>query len=113
MEDIYRKVAAHLRHHRLRLGLTQEELAERSNVHYAFLGQIERGVKKPSLVTVSRLAKGLGVRTCDLLDEPIPPGKPGWSEKIEALLRDRSEREQQVLYTTLRAMAKGLSGKKS
>lgn len=110
--DIYGKVAARLKHHRGRLRLTQEELAERAGIHPVYAGQIERGQKKPSLATVARLAEALGVRTCDLLDEPLPPPKPDWAERLVSLLRDRSDGERELLYSTIRAMAKGLASKK-
>lgn len=39
--------------------LTQETLAERCDVHWTYIGQIERGVKNLTLANVVRIAQGL------------------------------------------------------
>jgi transcriptional regulator with XRE-family HTH domain len=46
---------------RRRAGLTQEGLAERSELHLTHVGGMERGVRNPSYSTLLRLAAGLGV----------------------------------------------------
>ena len=43
-------------------GMTQEELANRTNLHATFISDIERGARNPSWITITRLAAGLGVR---------------------------------------------------
>src|SRR5262249_50618414 len=42
--------------------MTQEELANRAGVHRVYLAQIETGVKTPSPLTLTKLAKALKVR---------------------------------------------------
>jgi len=59
--------------YRERLGLTQEQLAER--VHYANAGmisQIEDGLKSPSLEKAQDLAIQLGVSLSALVGETVP-----------------------------------------
>jgi transcriptional regulator with XRE-family HTH domain len=53
-----------LRHHRR---LSQEGLAERSGLSYKFIGEIERGVANPTVVTLARLAAALDVDVAELL----------------------------------------------
>ena len=62
MEDSldYRAMGSRVRELRTRLKLTQENLAEAVGVSSSFIGHIERGEKKSSLETVSRLAASLG-----------------------------------------------------
>ena len=55
-----------IREERLNKGLTQEQLAEKANISPAFVGHIERGEKKASLETMSRLVMALGT-TMDYL----------------------------------------------
>ena len=50
-----------LREYRNELGLTQSELAEKINVSQNFLGDLERGVKLPSLEKLILLANTLKV----------------------------------------------------
>jgi XRE family transcriptional regulator, fatty acid utilization regulator len=56
-----------LRHARNQLGLTQEEVAERSGVHATEVSRIEGGKRDPKVSTVERLAKAVGVAPGDLL----------------------------------------------
>lgn len=42
-------------------GLTQEEAAERASLNPKYLGQIERGEKRPSFDAITSLAKALQV----------------------------------------------------
>lgn len=54
-------------------GLTQEALAERSNLHLNFVGRLERGqILSPELISMLKLAAGLGVEPSALL-EPFTP----------------------------------------
>jgi transcriptional regulator with XRE-family HTH domain len=59
-------VSANLLEARENAGLTQEELAERSEVDLPEIEQIERGVALPNLDTVAMLAGALGVAPADL-----------------------------------------------
>ncbi len=56
-----------LRHARDQLGLTQEQVAERSGVHATEVSRIEAGKRDPRVSTMERLAKALGVPPSDLL----------------------------------------------
>ncbi|MCX6784161.1 MAG: helix-turn-helix transcriptional regulator [candidate division WWE3 bacterium] len=42
-------------------GLTQEGLADRSHLHYTYIGAVERGEKNISLKNIEKVSKGLGV----------------------------------------------------
>lgn len=59
MEDIKKIFGLHLRKLRLEKKLTQEELADRAGMHFTYVGQIERGLRNPSLVNLHKLAKAL------------------------------------------------------
>ncbi|MBF7083312.1 helix-turn-helix transcriptional regulator [Desulfallas sp. Bu1-1] len=56
-----------IRETRLKLGLTQEGLGKRANLHYSYIGQVERGNKVPSIKTLKRIAAALNVNVEDLL----------------------------------------------
>lgn len=62
----YKLLGERIKKERLNKNLTQEKLAEIANVSVSFLGQIERGDRKPSLETVVNISNGLGI-TVDLL----------------------------------------------
>jgi transcriptional regulator with XRE-family HTH domain len=51
------------------LGISQEELAERADLHRTYIVVLERGARNPTLLTIKILSKGLGVSAADLLSE--------------------------------------------
>lgn len=55
-----------MRELRSTLKISQEQLAERSNLHWTHISGIERGQFNISLTTLSRLAKGLGIPLSEL-----------------------------------------------
>lgn len=60
-------VASNLRRLRKELGISQEDLAEKSGLHRTYVGAIERSERNITLKTLERLAESLGVSPHDLL----------------------------------------------
>lgn len=52
---------------RRKLGISQEELAERSDLDRTYISGLERGVRNPSLTAIVKVAKGFGITTDNLL----------------------------------------------
>ena len=75
---------ASIRSLRFRLGLTQEELAERADLHRTYIAGIEGGARNVSLKTVDKLARALEVSIAALLSPSTKAapqeGAPGWEE---------------------------------
>jgi transcriptional regulator with XRE-family HTH domain len=61
------QVGQNIRAERKRVGITQEALAERCDMHPVEVGRAERGLRDLRVSTVVRLARGLGVPACELL----------------------------------------------
>ncbi len=57
-----------LREARERLGLTQEQVAQRSGVHATEVSRMEGGKRDPQISTLERLAKAVEVKPGRLLD---------------------------------------------
>jgi transcriptional regulator with XRE-family HTH domain len=51
-------------------GMTQQQLAEAAKMKQPRIADIERDEANPTLLTISRIAYGLGVTASDLLAEP-------------------------------------------
>jgi transcriptional regulator with XRE-family HTH domain len=58
-----------IRNRRKQAGLSQESLAEKADLHPVYIGKVERGEQWVSLHALLRIAKALGVRVRDLVDE--------------------------------------------
>jgi transcriptional regulator with XRE-family HTH domain len=52
-----------VRRRREAMGMTLEVLADRAGLTPNYIGTIENGQRNPSLTTLDKLAKGLGIRT--------------------------------------------------
>ena len=48
--------------------MTQEELAEATDLHATFISNVERGYRVPTVPTLLKLAAGLGVKPSKLID---------------------------------------------
>jgi transcriptional regulator with XRE-family HTH domain len=57
-----------LRELRKRQELSQDALANATDIHPTAIGRMERGSREPRLTTILRLAQGLGVQPGELLD---------------------------------------------
>ena len=62
------KFGKKVREKRAALHLSQEELAERANVHRTYVGMIERGEKNITLENIAKFAKALNLTLSQLLD---------------------------------------------
>lgn len=67
MDDITAQVGFRIRMLREARGLSQERLAELADLHRVYVGQVERGEKCPSLITLDKVAGAMGVSIGDLL----------------------------------------------
>ena len=67
MQDIQKQLGATVRDLRRKRKLTQDVFAERSGLHRAHVGEIERGESNVTLQTLKIIADTLGVRVIDLV----------------------------------------------
>jgi transcriptional regulator with XRE-family HTH domain len=65
--DAAEQFSKNLRDARERAGLSQEQLAARSDLHPTEISRLERGRREPRLGTIVRLARGLGIGADRLL----------------------------------------------
>ena len=49
-------------------GLTQFELAKKSNVDRNYIGMLERGERNPSYLSLQKIANGLGISINQLIE---------------------------------------------
>lgn len=62
-----------IKRYRNRLGISQEALADRADLHWTFVGQVERGQRNLSLHNLLKIAAGLDIDPAKLVQGLKPP----------------------------------------
>lgn len=66
--DVRERFGDGVRLRREELGLTQEDLAERSGIHRTYVSDVERGTRNLSLVNIERIAEALKLSMSQLFE---------------------------------------------
>jgi transcriptional regulator with XRE-family HTH domain len=64
--EILKKFGQRVREERLKLSLSQEELAEKAGLHRTYIGMIERAEKNITLINIQKIAQALQINIDDL-----------------------------------------------
>lgn len=109
MSDIGKLVGEQIRAFRQDRGLSQEELAFKSELNTTFVGQVERGIKKPTIDTLEKLVNALDVTFEDLFsfEKDIIKHKDSTIiDKIVFELNVRTYDEQTIVYNFIKQILK-------
>ena len=114
-ENIYLVISKRIKEERIKLNLTQEELAEKIGMSYKYLSNIERGVDKPSLDLLIRLSEELRISVLKLfIDEKNKSKnddkKDAFVRQVQYLSSDLTEKQQKEIISIIKN-AKKLSKK--
>ena len=104
----YQKIGQQIRMLRMKSGLTQEQLAEASDLSVPYLSHIERGCKRASLETLVRVAEALDVTVDRLLSGIQPADRDAFLPDLQELLDDCSLRERRTLLAVAAALKRAL-----
>jgi transcriptional regulator with XRE-family HTH domain len=58
-KEVLARFGQRVRNQRMKLGISQEELAARANVHRTYIGMIERAEKNITLENIEKICKAL------------------------------------------------------
>lgn len=105
MKSICGEIGNRIRQYRQRSGLSQEKLALNAGITVSFLGDIERGNKKPSVESLEKLLRALNVTFLEFFDyeTEIKPVKDCSAlEKLDILLKDRPNAKVEMIYSIVK-----------
>lgn len=68
MKNDVTKFGKKIREVRLKNKMSQGDIAKILNVHRSYISGLERGIRNPSLLTIKKVAKALGVEPKELLE---------------------------------------------
>lgn len=66
--DVRTRLAQNIRRLRQEKGWSQEDYADRAEIHRTYVSDIERGKRNPTITVVEKLAAPFGVTAARLLD---------------------------------------------
>lgn len=97
-----------LRDARLRKGYTQQALAEKAEIGNVYLGEIERGLKMPSLNSFIRLITALDISADYILREELPSGREYIFDEITQKLKNLTPKQRKTAADILDAYLRNL-----
>ena len=95
MNDISKLLGEKLRFYRTERGLSQEQLAFKSHLTPSYIGQIERGVKSPTIKTLDKLINALDISYQDIFDLDFTTTSPISNSIIDKITYELSSRSYQ------------------
>jgi transcriptional regulator with XRE-family HTH domain len=66
VSNLYRSLGKRIAHFRREAGLTQEQLAEKTDYSVDFIGLVERGVNAPTVARLKDIADAIGIEIWQL-----------------------------------------------
>jgi transcriptional regulator with XRE-family HTH domain len=85
--------------------ITQEDAAERAHLNAKYLGELERGEKRPSFEAILALAKALDTSPAAFFQfEKDESDEKTLRRKIESLVSKSSSHQLQQIYRVLKAL---------
>lgn len=69
MATIAEIIGERIKFYRKEKGISQEKLSELAELHPTYIGQLERGEKNPSVESIAKICKGLGIPITQFLEK--------------------------------------------
>ncbi|MBU7318456.1 helix-turn-helix transcriptional regulator [Paenibacillus sp. SM 69] len=90
------------------MGISQEALAEKADLHYVYIGSMERGERNITLQNLEKIAKALNVELYELFKfEDLDITDDVTTAAILAALRDKSEEEKRWIFQIINLILNG------
>lgn len=105
MNELSAALGAHIRSLRRASKISQEELGFKASISAAHLGQIERGIKNPTVETLGKIAAALDIPLRDLFsfdEPPIARTSSPITDKIDAYLLSMTDDERKYVLRLIR-----------
>ena len=100
----YKRLGARIREERLRLNLTQAQLAEAVDISDTYMGAIERGERSLTLDTLVRLVNRLGITIDYLLSDSVMDSDASIIEQFKQIIGCQPLERKQMAINVLRAI---------
>ncbi|MDE7016612.1 MAG: helix-turn-helix domain-containing protein [Lachnospiraceae bacterium] len=100
----YKRLGKRIREERLRLNLTQAQLAESIDISDTYMGAIERGERSLTLNTLVRLVNRLGVTVDYMLSDSVSDNDMNIMAQFRQIIDGQSPEHKQMAIGILRTV---------
>jgi len=104
--DVQKGFGAEVKRRRIQLGISQEKLAERANLHRTYVSDVEAGKRNPSLASIQRLTLALGASLgaifASVEDGKKSNGEPGSPKLGDILLVEDNHKDIELTLAAFR-----------
>ena len=100
----YKRLGRRIREERLRLNLTQAQLAESIDISDTYMGAIERGERSLTLDTLVRLVNRLGVTVDYMLADSVFDNDSNIMEQLKQIIDGQPIERKQMAVNVLRTI---------
>ncbi len=100
----YKRLGERIREERLRLHLTQAQLAEAVDISDTYMGAIERGERSLTLATLVRLVNRLGVSVDYMLSDSVSDNDSNILDQFRQITDGQPLERKQMAINVLRAV---------
>lgn len=100
----YKRLGKRIREERLKLNLTQAQLAESIDISDTYMGAIERGERSLTLDTLVRLVNRLGVTVDYMLSDAVSGHDINLIEQFKQIIDGQSMERKQMAIGILRTV---------
>lgn len=97
-----------LRESRIKMGFTQQALAKKADVGEVYLGEIERGLKMPSMNIFIKLIEALDISADYILRDELTSGGTYIFDEITEKLKNLNPQQRKTAVDILDAYIKNL-----
>lgn len=109
----YKRLGVRIREERLRLNLTQAELAEAIDISDTYMGAIERGERSLTLDTLVRLVNRLGVTVDYMLADSVSDNDSNILEQFKQITDGQPLERKQLAIKVLRTIFTHFEGEEN
>lgn len=100
----YKALGKRLQEERLKLGITQAQLAEDIDVSEAYVGHIERGERQLSLSVLVNMVNRLGITLDYVLSDSVHPSDDMTVKQFIQLIEGKTEEEKVLLINIIKSI---------
>lgn len=100
----YKRLGKRIREERVRLNLTQAQLAEAIDISDTYMGAIERGERSLTLDTLVRLVNRLGVTVDYMLSDSVSDNDSNILEQFKQIIDQQPLERKQMAINVLRTI---------